>query len=53
MFGADDMIPLPCNPESISIGYGLRNGGTVLPLTSLMPREELLAVMPNTISSEK
>ena len=26
VFGADDMIPLPCNPEAISIGYGLRNG---------------------------
>ena len=33
-----DMIPLPCNPESISIGYGLRNGEKVLPLTSLMRR---------------
>ena len=22
----DDMIPLPCNPDAISIGYGLRNG---------------------------
>jgi tetraether lipid synthase len=53
VFGEDDMIPLPCNPESISIGYGLRNGETVLPLTSLIPREQLLAVMPNTISPEK
>ncbi len=26
VFGDKDMIPLPCNPESISIGYGLRNG---------------------------
>jgi hypothetical protein len=31
----------------------LRNGGTVLPLTSLIPQEQLLAVMPNTISPEK
>jgi uncharacterized radical SAM superfamily Fe-S cluster-containing enzyme len=53
VFGASDMIPLPCNPESISIGYGLRSGGTVLPLTSLIPQEQLLAVMPNTISPEK
>ena len=53
VFGASDMIPLPCNPESISIGYGLRNGATVLPLTSLIPQEQLLAVMPNTISPEK
>ena len=53
VFGASDMIPLPCNPESISIGYGLRNGEKVLPLTSLIPQEQLLAVMPNTISPEK
>ena len=26
VFGEDDMIPLPCNPEAISIGYGLRDG---------------------------
>ena len=53
VFGEGDMIPLPCNPESISIGYGLRNGETVLPLTSLIPQDQLLAVMPNTISPEK
>jgi uncharacterized radical SAM superfamily Fe-S cluster-containing enzyme len=53
VFGEADMIPLPCNPESISIGYGLRNGETVLPLTSLIPQEQLLAVMPNSISPEK
>jgi len=53
VFGADDMIPLPCNPESISIGYGLRNGKAVLPVTSMVPKEQLIAVMPNTISIEK
>jgi hypothetical protein len=53
VFGDKDMIPLPCNPESISIGYGLRNGEKVLPLTSLIPQEQLVAVMPNTISPEK
>ena len=53
VFGADDMIPLPCNPEQISIGYGLRNGASVLPVTAMVPREELVAVMPNTINFEK
>ena len=47
------MIPLPCNPESISIGYGLRNGTSVTPVTSLIPREELLAIAPNAITFEK
>lgn len=53
VFGDDDMIPLPCNPESISIGYGLRNGDTVLPVTSLIPQQQLVDIMPNTISLEK
>lgn len=53
VFGEDDMIPLPCNPETISIGYGLRNGRSVLPLTAMVPREELISLMPNTISFEK
>ena len=38
------MVPLPCNPETISIGYGLRNGRNVLPVTSLVPREEFVAI---------
>jgi uncharacterized radical SAM superfamily Fe-S cluster-containing enzyme len=29
VFGEDDMIPLPCNPEAISTGYGLRDGTTI------------------------
>jgi 7,8-dihydro-6-hydroxymethylpterin dimethyltransferase len=53
VFGDADMVPLPCNPEAISIGYGLRNGRSVLPVTSLVPREEFVAVTPNTISFEK
>src|SRR5258708_27935979 len=53
VFGADDMVPLPCNPESISIGYALRNGQSVLPVTSLIPREEFVAIAPNAITFEK
>jgi len=53
VLGADDMVPLPCNPETISIGYGLRNGTSVLPVTSLIPREEFVAIAPNAITFEK
>jgi 7,8-dihydro-6-hydroxymethylpterin dimethyltransferase len=53
IFADGDMIPLPCNPASISIGYGVRNGEQVIPLTSLVPREALLPAMPNAISFEK
>lgn len=50
-FGLDDLIPLPCNPDQICIAYGLRDGETVTPLTSLLPRD-LILNGPNTISYE-
>ena len=51
VFGLEDMIPLPCNPDQICIGYGLRQGLEVTPITSLLPRE-LVLQGPNTISYE-
>jgi hypothetical protein len=51
VFALEDMIPLPCNPDQICIGYGLRQGANVTPLTSLLPRE-LILNGPNTISYE-
>lgn len=53
VFGLDDIIPLPCHPEMIAIAYGLRKGRTVVPVTSLIPREEFLAAAPNAITFEK
>jgi len=51
VFGIEDMIPLPCNPDQICIGYGLRQGKNVTPITSLLPREIILSG-PNTVSYE-
>ena len=51
VFATEDMIPLPCNPDQISIGYALRQGDEITPITSLLPREVLLSG-PNTISYE-
>ncbi len=53
VFGLDDVIPLPCNPDSIAVAYGLRDRTKVTPITKLIPREEILAAAPNTISFEK
>jgi len=53
IFAPDDLIPLPCNPDAIAIGYGLRQGRQVTPITRLVPKEELLAAAPNTVSFEK
>ena len=52
VFADEDIIPLPCNPDAISIAYGLRNGTKVTPITQLIPKQELLAVAPNTVSFE-
>jgi 7,8-dihydro-6-hydroxymethylpterin dimethyltransferase len=47
------MIPLPCNPDAITIGYGLRNGRTVAPVTSMIPRQMLLDEVPNSVAFER
>ncbi len=52
VFNAADMVPLPCSPENICIGYGLRNGNQVAPITSMFPPEVLSATMPNTVTFE-
>ena len=52
-FTAGDIIPLPCNPESIAIGYALRNGEQIAPITSFFPKEMLVEALPNAITFEK
>ncbi|MDH5178997.1 MAG: radical SAM protein [Gammaproteobacteria bacterium] len=53
IFTAEDILPLPCNPESIAIGYGLRKNNSVLPITSLIPKQEWIGEVPNTVSFER
>lgn len=48
-----DMIPLPCHPENISIGYGLKLAGKITPVTGLLPLDAWLKGAENTISFEK
>ncbi len=52
VFALDDLIPLPCNPDGICIGYGLRDGERVTPVTGLLPRELFVAAAPNSVSFE-
>jgi 7,8-dihydro-6-hydroxymethylpterin dimethyltransferase len=52
-FGEGDIIPLPCNPESIAIGYALRNGRNITPITSFFPKDKLVEAVPNAITFEK
>jgi len=52
VFALDDLIPLPCNPDQICIGYGLRNGEQVRPVTAMLPRDLFVAAAPNTVTFE-
>ena len=52
VFALEDMIPLPCNPDAICIGYGMREGRQVAPITSLIPRDVLVDAAPNTVTFE-
>lgn len=52
VFALEDLIPLPCNPDQICIGYGLRDGVRVRPITALLPRELFVAAIPNTVTFE-
>ncbi|MFI4976571.1 MAG: radical SAM protein [Caulobacterales bacterium] len=52
VFDLADLIPLPCNPDQICIGYGLRDGTKVSPITAMLPREVLVAAAPNTVAFE-
>ncbi len=52
-FTAADIIPLPCNPESIAIGYALRRGRALTPITSFFPKDKLIEAVPNAITFEK
>jgi len=53
LFNAEDIIPLPCNPESIAIAYALRNGSSITPVTALLPKDELIKQVPNAVSFEQ
>ncbi len=42
VFAPADLIPVPCHPDCLAMGYALKIGGKVTPLTGLIPPEVLL-----------
>ena len=53
IFNADDLIPVPCNPDALVMGYALKLGGEVLPLTRYVNPADLLDNGRNTIVYEQ
>lgn len=52
-FSEADVIPVPCNPDCLAMGYALKHGDAITPLTGLVPPDVLLEGTRNTIVLEK
>lgn len=53
LFQEDDLIPVPCNPDALVMGYSLKLNGDVLPLTRYINPADLLDNTKNTIVYEQ
>lgn len=53
VFNSDDLIPVPCNPDALVMGYALKLGGKVFPLTRYVNPADLLDNSRNTIVYEQ
>ncbi|MCB9761036.1 MAG: radical SAM protein [Alphaproteobacteria bacterium] len=53
VFAPEDVLPVPCHPDSIAMAYALTLDDHVAPLTGLIPPEVLLEGPRNTIAFEK
>jgi uncharacterized radical SAM superfamily Fe-S cluster-containing enzyme len=53
IFQPNDLIPVPCNPDALTMAYALKLGGKVQPLTHLIDPEVLLNSSKNTIVYEQ
>ena len=53
VFAAEDLVPVPCHPDSLCMGYALKStDGGAVPLTSLVGRDALMDGSRNTIVFE-
>ncbi|WP_440069014.1 radical SAM protein [Tenacibaculum discolor] len=53
VFNTNDLIPVPCNPDALVMGYALKLGGEVFPLTRYINPNDLLDNSKNTIIYEQ
>jgi len=52
VFAPEDIIPVPCHPDSLAMAYAMKLGGKVVPLTGMIPPEVLINGGRNTIIYE-
>ncbi len=53
VFRPEDVIPVPCHPDSLAMAYALKLGGKVVPLTGLIDPQILINAGRNTIIYEQ
>ena len=53
LFRPEDLIPVPCHPDSLAMAYALKIDGRVIPLTGLIDPKILIEGGRNTIVYER
>jgi len=53
VFKPEDLIPVPCHPDSLGMGYALKLNGKVMPLTGMIDPDVLINGGRNTIIYER
>ncbi len=53
VFTPEDLIPVPCHPDSLAMAYALKLAGKVVPLTGMIPPDVLINGGRNTIIYEQ
>ena len=53
IFQPNDILPVPCNPDALAMGYALKLAGQVFPLTRYINPAQLLDNSRNTIIYEQ
>ena len=53
VFRAEDLIPVPCHPDSLAMAYAIKLGDKTVPLTGMISPEVLIDGARNTIVFEQ
>jgi 7,8-dihydro-6-hydroxymethylpterin dimethyltransferase len=52
-FKPQDILPVPCHPDSLAMAYALKVQGQVIPLTGLFDSQSYVDMMPNSVLYEQ
>jgi 7,8-dihydro-6-hydroxymethylpterin dimethyltransferase len=52
-FKPEDLLPVPCHPDCLSMAYALKLNGKVIPLTGLIDPDTFVKMMPNSVLYEQ